>query len=206
MLFGKAVEHPIALEQSVCGVPLDLFDVQKKQAWVVVLLCRLKQSNQAVSHTLKSRSDSQELVAVVIGKEVAPYEGTLYVPTVVVAHLTKEILKCLKRDFCIHSLPRRRCVARRAPTCHQKKQRYRQKDASRAASRITPQFSGGALPCEARRERIMKWRARAVAATTCHGPLQLLVMRHRDFPRTCGCSRTKWSLYTLLAEAEISIS
>jgi len=44
--------------------------------------------------------------------------------------------------------------------------------------RLTPQFSGRALPCEARRERIMKWRARAVAATPYHGPLQLLVMRH----------------------------
>jgi hypothetical protein len=44
--------------------------------------------------------------------------------------------------------------------------------------RITPQFSGRTLPCEARRERIMQWRARAVAATTYHGPLQLLVMRH----------------------------
>jgi hypothetical protein len=43
--------------------------------------------------------------------------------------------------------------------------------------RITPQFSGRALPCEARCERIMKWRARAVAATPCHGPLQLLVRR-----------------------------
>jgi hypothetical protein len=43
--------------------------------------------------------------------------------------------------------------------------------------RITPQFSGRATPCDARRERIMQWRARAVAATTCHGPLQLLVRR-----------------------------
>jgi hypothetical protein len=42
---------------------------------------------------------------------------------------------------------------------------------------LMPQFSGRALPCEARRERIMKWRARAVAATPCHGPLQLPVMR-----------------------------
>jgi hypothetical protein len=41
-------------------------------------------------------------------------------------------------------------------------------------SRLTPQFSGRALPCEARRERIMKWRARGVAAMPCHGPLQLL--------------------------------
>jgi hypothetical protein len=54
-------------------------------------------------------------------------------------------------------------------------------------SRITPQFSGRTLPYEARRERIMKWRARAVAATTCHGPLQLLVSRrlrrpHRQSP------------------------
>src|SRR5687767_3289915 len=44
--------------------------------------------------------------------------------------------------------------------------------------RLTPQFSGRALPCEARREPIMKWRARAVAAPTYHGPLQLLVRRH----------------------------
>ncbi len=43
--------------------------------------------------------------------------------------------------------------------------------------RLTPQFSGRALLCEARRERIIKWRARAVAATPCHGPLQLLVIR-----------------------------
>jgi len=43
--------------------------------------------------------------------------------------------------------------------------------------RLTPQFSGRALPCDARRERIMKWRARAVATTPFHGPLQLLVRR-----------------------------
>jgi len=43
--------------------------------------------------------------------------------------------------------------------------------------RLTPQFSGRTPPCDARRERIMKWRARAVAATPCHGPLQLLVRR-----------------------------
>jgi hypothetical protein len=43
--------------------------------------------------------------------------------------------------------------------------------------RITPQFSGRALPYDARRERRMKWRARAVAAPTGHGPLQLLVSR-----------------------------
>src|SRR5688572_1290434 len=47
----------------------------------------------------------------------------------------------------------------------------------RYACRLTPQFSGRALPFEARRERIMKWRARAVAAPTYHGPLQLLVRR-----------------------------
>jgi hypothetical protein len=39
--------------------------------------------------------------------------------------------------------------------------------------RLTPQFSGRALRPAERRERIMKWRARAVAATPCHGPLQL---------------------------------
>src|SRR5262245_8428932 len=44
--------------------------------------------------------------------------------------------------------------------------------------RLTPQFSGRAMPCDSRRERIMKWRARAAAATTYHGPLQLLVRRH----------------------------
>jgi len=43
--------------------------------------------------------------------------------------------------------------------------------------RITPQFSGRVTPCEARRERILKWRARAVAATPC--PLQLLVRRRQ---------------------------
>ena len=48
---------------------------------------------------------------------------------------------------------------------------------TRFTVRLTPQFSGRTLPCEARRERIMKWRARAVAATPYHGPLQLLVMR-----------------------------
>jgi hypothetical protein len=40
-----------------------------------------------------------------------------------------------------------------------------------------PQFSGRALTCDARRERIMKWSARADAAMPCHGPLQLLVRR-----------------------------
>jgi hypothetical protein len=43
-------------------------------------------------------------------------------------------------------------------------------------TRIASQFSGGALPCEARRER-MKWSARDVAATPFDGPLQLLVRR-----------------------------
>jgi len=43
--------------------------------------------------------------------------------------------------------------------------------------RLTPQFSGRALPHEARRERIMKWSARVVAATPYHGPPQLLVRR-----------------------------
>src|SRR5688572_22665764 len=52
--------------------------------------------------------------------------------------------------------------------------------ASTYQRRLTPQFSGRTLPCEARHERIMKWRARAVAAPTCHGPLQLLVRRQRD--------------------------
>jgi hypothetical protein len=52
----------------------------------------------------------------------------------------------------------------------------RQKEVMRHGERITPQFSGRALPCEARRERIMKWRARAVAATTWHGPLQLIIL------------------------------
>src|SRR5262245_27049069 len=48
----------------------------------------------------------------------------------------------------------------------------------RHGCRLTPQFSGRALPYQARRERGMQWRARAVAAPTCHGPLQLRV-RHR---------------------------
>jgi hypothetical protein len=51
------------------------------------------------------------------------------------------------------------------------------KAARRIICRLTPQFSGRALKCDARRERIMKWRARAVAAPSCHGPLQLLVSR-----------------------------
>src|SRR6187431_965231 len=55
--------------------------------------------------------------------------------------------------------------------------KVRPRSKARFQRRITPQFSGRALPCEARRERIMKWRARAVAATPYHGPLQLLVMR-----------------------------
>ena len=41
-------------------------------------------------------------------------------------------------------------------------------------SRLTPQFSGRVMTCDVRRERIMQWRARAVAATTYLGPLQLL--------------------------------
>jgi len=44
--------------------------------------------------------------------------------------------------------------------------------------RLTPQFSGGALPCEARHARIMKWSARADAAMPLDRPLQLLVRRH----------------------------
>jgi hypothetical protein len=54
----------------------------------------------------------------------------------------------------------------------------------------TWQFSGRALPCEARRERRMKWRARDVAATPCHGPLQLLVMRHLRYPAAFDPSAT----------------
>ena len=50
----------------------------------------------------------------------------------------------------------------------------------RLALSSTPQFSGRALPWEARHERIMKLSARAVAATPCHGPLQLLVSRSHD--------------------------
>jgi hypothetical protein len=44
--------------------------------------------------------------------------------------------------------------------------------------RLTPQLSGGALRCEARRERI-KWRARGAPAIGYDGPLQLLVRCHR---------------------------
>jgi hypothetical protein len=51
------------------------------------------------------------------------------------------------------------------------------KTASALAERITPQFSGRALPCDARHARIMKWSARGVAAMPFHGPLQLLVRR-----------------------------
>src|SRR5688572_19487828 len=43
--------------------------------------------------------------------------------------------------------------------------------------RLTPQFSGPTLSCDARRERIMKWRARAAHVLGHHGPLQLLVRR-----------------------------
>jgi hypothetical protein len=50
---------------------------------------------------------------------------------------------------------------------------------------ITPQFSGRALPVEARRACIMKWSTRGVAATTYHGPLQLLVMRWHN-AESCG--------------------
>jgi hypothetical protein len=38
-------------------------------------------------------------------------------------------------------------------------------------------FSGGALPCEARRDRIMKWHACGAPATPYHRPLQPIVMR-----------------------------
>jgi hypothetical protein len=53
---------------------------------------------------------------------------------------------------------------------------------SRPAIRLTPQFSGRALPCDARCERIMKWRARGVAAIPYDGPLQLLVRRKHQTP------------------------
>ena len=42
---------------------------------------------------------------------------------------------------------------------------------------LTPQLSGRALPCPARRKRIMKWRTCGAHAMTYHGPLQLLVRR-----------------------------
>jgi hypothetical protein len=43
--------------------------------------------------------------------------------------------------------------------------------------RITPQFSGGVLPHEARRWRTVKCRAGGAPATPYHRPLQLLVSR-----------------------------
>jgi hypothetical protein len=47
----------------------------------------------------------------------------------------------------------------------------------RHGCRLTPQFSGGALPYEARRTCIMKWRMCGAPAPTFHRPLQLLVRR-----------------------------
>ena len=46
------------------------------------------------------------------------------------------------------------------------------RDAIRDPRCITPRFSGGAMPCAARRERIMKWSARVVAAMSFDRPLQ----------------------------------
>ena len=68
--------------------------------------------------------------------------------------------------------------------------------------RITPQFSGRALPCEARRERIMKWSARGVAAMRCDGPLQLLVRRltQRLLALTCAPSE-----YLLVSESLVNV-
>jgi hypothetical protein len=48
-------------------------------------------------------------------------------------------------------------------------------------SRLTPQFSGGALSSAKRRERKMKWHARGATAMPLDRPLQLLVMRHSVF-------------------------
>ena len=45
------------------------------------------------------------------------------------------------------------------------------------SGRLTPQLSGGALRCPARRMCIMKWRTCGAHATTYHRPLQLLVRR-----------------------------
>jgi hypothetical protein len=44
-------------------------------------------------------------------------------------------------------------------------------------SRLTPQFSGGALNSAERRERKMKWRARVATVMASDRPLQLLVRR-----------------------------
>src|SRR5262245_6819058 len=68
------------------------------------------------------------------------------------------------------------CASRRLKTSPSAS--FGQLIASRSNMRLTPQFSGRAIKFPARRERIVKWRARAVAATPCHGPLQLLVRRH----------------------------
>jgi hypothetical protein len=52
------------------------------------------------------------------------------------------------------------------------------KEALESNRRITPQFSGRAPSCPARRVCKMKWRTCAAHATPDHGPLQLHVMRH----------------------------
>ena len=49
---------------------------------------------------------------------------------------------------------------------------------------ITPQFSGRAPRYPARSKRIMKWRACCAHVSGYHGPLQLLVRRHRAIPTT----------------------
>ena len=43
--------------------------------------------------------------------------------------------------------------------------------------RLTLRFSGGALPCDAGRKRIMQWRACAAPVTPYHRPLQPVVIR-----------------------------
>jgi hypothetical protein len=56
-----------------------------------------------------------------------------------------------------------------------------------SARRLTSQFSGRALPCDARRTCIMKWRTCGAPAPACHGPLQLLL---EDSPITL---RSVWA-------------
>ena len=50
-----------------------------------------------------------------------------------------------------------------------------------SAPREQVQFSGRALPCDARRERTMRYSAGGVLALPYHGPLHLLVMRHAHY-------------------------
>jgi hypothetical protein len=75
--------------------------------------------------------------------------------------------------------------------CRDEHQKHEEESADSSTGRITLKFSGRALPRDARRAHN---GAPAVAATPCHGPLQLLVAAPRHVPDLSPSKRKKRSV------------